>query len=220
MTEASATRGDTRERILEAARAVLAREGYAATTMRAIASEAGVAVGLANYHFNSRRELLAEVIASSRNHFLGMAEARVPDAPGPETLRRVLEMVRGLADLMPDWYRLGADLDSQALRDESLAKVAKANKDRGQADVRQYLEVVRDAFGAREPEDIDGMSTVLLAAFDGLAVRALIDPSFDAVPAYEALERMAIATIAPEETPAAGEWDPDPFSSTEEDASR
>lgn len=203
---------DTRARILEAARTVLAREGYAATTMRAISREAGVAVGLANYHFNSRRQLLGEVIDSSRDHFLGMAEARVPEAPGPETLRRILEMTRGLVELMPDWYRLGADLDAQALRDNDLAGTASANKDRGQADVRQYLEVVCEASGVPTPADVDGMAAALLAAFDGLAVRALIDPDFDPVPAYRALERTFIAALAPGESPAEGEWDPDPFS--------
>lgn len=212
MTPGSASQtSDTRARILEAARAVLAREGYAAATMRAISREAGVAVGLANYHFNSRRQLLAEVIDSSRDHFLGMAEARVPEAPGAESLRRILEMTRGLVELMPDWYRLGADLDAQALRDDELAATATANKDRGQADVRQYLEVACEALGVPAPADIDGMAAALLAAFDGLAVRRLIDPNFDPVPAYLALERMFIATVAPGESPAAGEWDLDPF---------
>jgi AcrR family transcriptional regulator len=212
MTPGGASRtSDTRARILEAARTVLAREGYAAATMRAIGREAGVAVGLANYHFNSRRQLLAEVIDSSRDHFLGMAEARLPEAPGPETLRAILEMTRGLVELMPDWYRLGADLDAQALRDDELADTASANKDRGQADVRQYLEVACEAFGVPVPADIGGMAAALLAAFDGLAVRALIDPDFDPVPAYLALERAFIATVAPGESPAEGEWNLDPF---------
>ncbi|MET0306543.1 MAG: helix-turn-helix domain-containing protein [Solirubrobacterales bacterium] len=202
----------SRERILEAARAVLAREGYAGTTMRAIGREAGVAVGLANYHFNSRRELLADVIATSRSHFLGLAETRVPDAPGPQTLRRILEMTRGLVDVMPDWYRVGADLDAQALRDDDLAALAAANKDRGQADARAYFETVCRAFDVPPPEDVEGISAALLAAFDGLAVRALIDRDFDAVPAFKALERMSVATLAPEQSPVGDEWDLDPLS--------
>lgn len=212
MTPGSASQAsDTRARILEAARTVLAREGYAAATMRAISREAGVAVGLANYHFNSRRQLLAEVIDSSRDHFLGMAEAQLPEAPGPETLRAILEMTRGLVELMPDWYRLGADLDAQALRDDDLAGTASANKDRGQEDVRQYLEVACGALGVPVPNDIDGLAAALLAAFDGLAVRALINPAFDPVPAYLALERLFIATVAPGESPGKGEWDLEPF---------
>ena len=206
---------DTRIRILEAARTVLVRDGYSAATMRAIAREAGVAVGLANYHFNSRRELLAEVIGGLREHFLGVAEARVPDADGPETLRRILEMVRALIDLMPDWYRLGADLDARALRDESLAELVAANKRRAQEDVREYFGAVCRAFGVGAPEDVDGVTAALLAAFDGLAVRALIDPEFDPVPALKALERMEIAILSPGEAPVATEWDREPVTAAE-----
>ena len=202
---------DTRERILAAALAVLAREGYSGATMRAISREAGVSLGLANYHFTSRRGLLAEVIASSRERFLGVLEARLPDAPGLETLRRALEIVRGLADLLPAWYRLCADLDAQGLRDAELAAAAAENKRRGEADVHQYLSLVYAAFAVEAPSDLDGISAVLLAAFDGIAVRAMLDPGFDSVAAYLALERMVIATADPAAVPPAAAWDRDPY---------
>lgn len=206
---------DARTRILEAARTVLIRDGYDATTMRAIASEAGVAVGLAHYHFDSRRQLLEEVVAGIRDHFLGLAEPRVPVADGPQTLRRILELTRALIDLRPDWYRLGADLDAQALRDDGLAELVAANKRRGQADVREYFGLACGAFGVNPPADVDGISAALLAAFDGLAVRALIDPEFDPVPALRALERMEIAVLSPDEKPVSTPWDLNPLADAE-----
>lgn len=49
-----------RQELLEATRRVLAREGAAAVTMRAVAAEAGVPVTATTYYFNSKRELLRE----------------------------------------------------------------------------------------------------------------------------------------------------------------
>jgi len=202
---------DSRTRILDAARTVLAERGYGATTMRAISAEAGVAVGLANYHFSSRRQLLAEVIATSREHFLGAMEARLPTGDGPETMRRIHEIAAALVDLMPGWFALCADLDAQGMRDEELARAAAENKARGEEDMRFYLSYACERFGVDPPADIEGVSAAVLAAADGIAVRALLDPGFDPVPAHRALERMIVAALAPAARPLDAEWDRDPY---------
>lgn len=202
---------DTRTRILEAARKVLIERGFEATSMRAIAAEAGVAVGLANYHFDSRRALLAEVVETSREHFLGVIEARLPEGDGPEAMRQVHEIAAGLLDLMPDWYRLCAELDAQGLHDEEIAKAAAANKREGQRDMHQYLGLVCQRFAVEPPPDFDGIAAIALAALDGIAIRALLDPEFDLVGAHRALERMIIAAIEPGAEPLEREWNRDPY---------
>jgi AcrR family transcriptional regulator len=59
-----ATRGrrpgpsNTREEILAAARQLFARRGYQATTMRAIAAEAGVNAALVHHYYGSKEQLL------------------------------------------------------------------------------------------------------------------------------------------------------------------
>ena len=51
-------RGETRQLILETALRLFRERGYAETTMRAIAKEAGVAVGNAYYYFDSKEHLI------------------------------------------------------------------------------------------------------------------------------------------------------------------
>jgi AcrR family transcriptional regulator len=51
----------TPERLLDAAEELFAREGFRATTLRAVTARAGVNLAAANYHFGSKRELLAAV---------------------------------------------------------------------------------------------------------------------------------------------------------------
>jgi len=52
---------DTRDKILDAAELLFVERGFAATSMRAIASKAEVNLAAANYHFGSKRGLLSAV---------------------------------------------------------------------------------------------------------------------------------------------------------------
>lgn len=63
MIQASQTdpAGDTPDRILDAAEVLFVRHGFAATSMRAIASAAEVNLAAANYHFGSKMGLYAAV---------------------------------------------------------------------------------------------------------------------------------------------------------------
>lgn len=58
VTETKAVRSETRTQIVQTALRLFREHGYEATTMRAIAKEAGVAVGNAYYYFGSKEELL------------------------------------------------------------------------------------------------------------------------------------------------------------------
>ncbi len=53
-----ARRGDTKERLLDAAAAVVRRDGAGALTLDAVAAEAGVSKGGLLYHFKTKRDLL------------------------------------------------------------------------------------------------------------------------------------------------------------------
>jgi AcrR family transcriptional regulator len=52
---------ETKERILDAAEALLAQEGFAGVTMRAIATSADVNLASINYHFGSKEALIQSV---------------------------------------------------------------------------------------------------------------------------------------------------------------
>jgi AcrR family transcriptional regulator len=52
-----------RERLLDAAEALFAERGFAATSMRAVTRAAGLSVSAANYHFGSKRVLLLAAVA-------------------------------------------------------------------------------------------------------------------------------------------------------------
>ena len=74
-----APRGDTRARLLDAASAVVRREGAQALTLDAVAAEAGVSKGGLLYHFRSKRELLDGMLAGWLEEFASEIEAASGD---------------------------------------------------------------------------------------------------------------------------------------------
>ncbi len=71
----ASTRSDgelTRQRILEAAGELFARQGLAETTNKAIAANAGVDLASINYHFGNRNGLYQHVLAQAHRHILSL----------------------------------------------------------------------------------------------------------------------------------------------------
>jgi AcrR family transcriptional regulator len=62
MNENNQTQSDTKQRILDEAEYLFAREGYRGTSLRAITGKADVNLAAVNYHFGSKEALLEEVI--------------------------------------------------------------------------------------------------------------------------------------------------------------
>jgi AcrR family transcriptional regulator len=54
---------DTKERILDAAEALFARQGFAATSLRNVIAEAGVNLAAIHYHFGSKEGLIRALLA-------------------------------------------------------------------------------------------------------------------------------------------------------------
>lgn len=62
-------RGDTRAKLLDAAGAVIRRDGPQALTLDAVAAQAGVSKGGLLYHFRSKRELLDGLVGRWMDDF-------------------------------------------------------------------------------------------------------------------------------------------------------
>lgn len=84
-----ARKAETRARIVAAARELIARGGYVAASVAAVADRADVAVGTVYRHFHSKSALFAEVFREAARHEAdAMREALEanPDAPASERL--------------------------------------------------------------------------------------------------------------------------------------
>lgn len=90
----------TRQAIAEAALRLFREHGYEATTMRAIAKEAGVATGNAYYYFGSKEELIHAYYA--RNHTEHAAACRAVLDTETRLDRRICGVLRALIDVVHD----------------------------------------------------------------------------------------------------------------------
>ncbi|MFN8668336.1 MAG: TetR/AcrR family transcriptional regulator [Gemmatimonadaceae bacterium] len=99
-------RAATRGKLLDAALALFARDGYGDTTVRAIAREAGVATGLLYSHFAGKEALLRALFEQSMSQVrlsFAMAESVPPDERIGALVRASVQLVREHRD----FWRLG-----------------------------------------------------------------------------------------------------------------
>jgi AcrR family transcriptional regulator len=101
-----ARRAAARERIVDAAHEIVAREGFGAAAVAAVAARAGVATGTLYRHFGSKAELFAEVFRRAAQREVDAVAAAPSLAAGVETFAR-----RALAGRRLAWALLAEPVD-------------------------------------------------------------------------------------------------------------
>ena len=98
----------TRTKIVEAALALFMERGFEATTMRAVAEEAGVSLGNAYYYFESKEELVQAFYERSHREHLA---AVVPRLEGEKDFRkRLLATLHAKIDTSEPYHRFSGVL--------------------------------------------------------------------------------------------------------------
>ena len=95
------TRADgeqTRARILEAAAALFAAHGYAETTGKAIAEQAGVDLASINYHFGSRSGLYQAVLAEAHGRVIQLEALQQLAESSLAPAAKVMRLIDALID--------------------------------------------------------------------------------------------------------------------------
>ncbi len=121
---------NTQEHILDAVMSVIMREGVGGASMRTVAEEADVSVGLLSYHFDDKDSLITAAYERATQRLLEAAVAAVAPIEDPEA--RVEAWVRG------PFSEEFLAADYLALR-ISLWAVARINPDIGDVERRLYV---------------------------------------------------------------------------------
>lgn len=101
---------DTRSRILDAALAEAELSDFQNTSVAKIASRAGVAVGILNYHFGSKGKLLRELMASQIGEFLALIEPPDDHEDFFDFESRIFEIYLGFLRANPSYIRLAEEV--------------------------------------------------------------------------------------------------------------
>jgi AcrR family transcriptional regulator len=165
-----------RERLLDAAVRLIAREGIDNVRIARIAAEAGVSAGLVHYHFASRDALLEEAIEHSYERagdmrLTALGEGR---ADAVQRLRAMIDQcLPSTPALREDWV-LWVELWLRGARDPALRPVAA----RLYARLHDWFaEAIADGVAAGQLRDCDvgRMADRLLALLDGYGIRVITE---------------------------------------------
>lgn len=111
-----------REQLLEAARDLLAEQGFAATSLRNVAARAGVTTGSVTHHFSDRQDLLLAMLHSAHEAAaLRMMQRALRGPTSMASLRGVLEEALPLDATRVKEWRVWLAFWAEAVRDPLLA---------------------------------------------------------------------------------------------------
>jgi AcrR family transcriptional regulator len=156
-----AKRAADRERVVSAARELIARGGYREAQVAAVAARAGVATGTVYRHFPSKADLFAEVFrrVSQREVDAARAAAAQADHAATARLRAAIETFarRALRARRQAWALLAEPVDP-AVEAERLAF--------RRAHAEHFAAILRDGIAAGElpPQDADLTAAALVGA--------------------------------------------------------
>jgi AcrR family transcriptional regulator/acyl-CoA thioesterase FadM len=171
-----------RAELIDAARQVIRRRGFAKATVGEITRAAGASVGLLNYHFASRDEVIAEAFAASaREELLQLEQIARRHADPRAQLAAYLDR-EAWADR--DSWRMWIDAWGAAIHAETLRSTVE-EFDIGWRGVLANVLSDGDRHGCwrcPDPEDTAGR---LVAALDGLGLHSMLHPK-EVVPARAA----------------------------------
>ena len=159
-----------REQICRAAAAVIAREGFAGSTMRMVAEEAGVSTGMINHYFANRQDLLTQALVFVSERTQERYRRAIEDVPaGRERLGTQLDSALADDVEMRETWRVWINAYGEAVRLPELRHTIEAR-------LLSWYELIDRALEGLVPPDEPGAipwSWRFDAALNGLAIQAL-----------------------------------------------
>ncbi|GAB4209483.1 MAG: hypothetical protein OHK0013_28960 [Sandaracinaceae bacterium] len=188
--------------IVAAATRVLARQGYARTSLLDIAREAGMSKGALHYHFPSKESLVSKVLESAlesiANRTLDVWQASSGDPL--QALRSAVRELWVVRRSRTDEVAVVADLMAQALYDESLKPQLAGYFRFAAQQVNQTLLPHLSKMGLRLRVPGELVPRILVGLLDGLAMQHYVEPgAIDEDGLMVAVEAMAAALFEPGE---------------------
>lgn len=163
--------------IVTAARAVLARQGVAGTTLRMVAAEAGVPLGTLHYVFRSREQLLRAVLEQVTDELAGLVRNAI--RPGMSFADAVAVAFRSywrLVEREPETRAAEFELMLDAVRRPNGTELATWQYGRYIEDAVAAFQAVLDSSGECLGIPLAEAIRLMIAASDGLVVQFLADP--------------------------------------------
>ena len=186
-----------REQICRAAAAVIAREGFAGSTMRMVAEEAGVSTGMLNHYFENREDLLTQALLYVSERTQQRFRDVICDVPaGIERLQALLDSTLAGDEEMIETWRVWINAYGVAVRTPGLRHTIEVR-------LLSWYELIDLALEGLVPPDAPGSipaSWRFDALLNGYMIQALTsEAALDATRIREEVIALVLAGAAPQE---------------------
>lgn len=172
---------ERRPQLIRAAVDLMAREGVAAGSTRAIAAELGVAQATVHYTFGTKEDLYRAVLRQLTHDLVRQVEESAPTATGfEETIAALADTLWRTVREQPERHQLFIELALFALRTPSLREALEGNQREVTAVTAKLLTGTAERTGHRLAQPASTIARFFLAGFDGLTVQHLSLPDEDA----------------------------------------
>lgn len=173
-------RAATRERLLEAAREVLAREGIQGASVEHICEQAGFTRGAFYSNFSSKDELVLALFDRERELMLtALREAADPASyAGLDVLDAVGVIMDRFLLLQPqdrEWYLVHAEFQLRGVRDDEVGREFVAVWRQVRVDFEEFMESALASLGLRLTVDVSHASTILMGTYENALREALTE---------------------------------------------
>jgi AcrR family transcriptional regulator len=170
-------RAQTRQRLLDAAREVFAREGFGRSTVEQVCEAAGFTRGAFYSNFTSLDELFLEMWAQESAALL----TRLDDVAADDTtkvtdLRSAVERVLEALPVDTDWFQITAEFTAHAVRTPGLAQVMAQREEAIQEALFPVIDRLLAQIG-RTVTDRVALGRSLVAAYDGTLTQLAVAPT-------------------------------------------
>jgi AcrR family transcriptional regulator len=160
--------------LLEAMMRITRKDGWEGVSLRKLAAEAGVSMGMVQHYFTTKDEMLRFAIEMMAEDTRQRIRRRIADLPEPPTPRLLVETV--LTEMIPDPGRRAAEDEAAKIwmRRFMLRPESQATLNPGAADLRTALtdQILLGRPGDRA--DAERNADTLIALLDGLIFNIVV----------------------------------------------
>lgn len=171
------SQAQTRTRLLATATTCLLRDGYAETSMEAIAAAAGFTKGAVYSNFPSKVELCQAVLDAIRADRIAALGRAIAGVTTVDALAAALERWADAHIGDPAWTRLEVEFGVHASRNPTLAKQLARRHQEVRARVAALIAAWASAHRVALPLPAEDIGVALLSLGVGLGVQRAIDPT-------------------------------------------
>lgn len=176
-TKKRRSREETRQRLLDAALEVFARNGFERATVDEIVREAGFSKGAFYVHFETKEdlfwEMLQERMDAQQEQFRASIDATLSVE---ENQRRILSTIFDLNRTDKLGPAIFFEFVAHAMRDDKVRERLSGFYERWHTFVSETLVAGREAGLVRADTDIPLLASVLMAVFEGSMIQSRLAP--------------------------------------------